>query len=62
MANYKSLYLKEGFDGKSSLWDDASNNGISYYKGVWVFYMLRDQLGKDVFDKGLKLSSSQKNK
>jgi hypothetical protein len=54
MANYKALYFKGGFDGKSSLWDDASNNGISYYKGVWVFYMLRDQLGKDVFDKGLK--------
>jgi len=54
MANYKSLYFKGGFDSKSSLWDDASNNGISYYKGVWVFYMLRDQLSKAVFDKGLK--------
>ncbi|OWK72373.1 M1 family aminopeptidase [Pedobacter sp. AJM] len=54
MANYKSLYFKGGFDGKSSLWDDASNNGVSYYKGVWVLYMLRDQLGKAVFDKGLK--------
>ena len=54
MASYKSLYLKGGFDGKSSLWDDAANNGISYYKGVWVFYMLRDQRGKAVFDKGLK--------
>jgi len=53
MDNYKSLYLKGGFEGKSSLWDDASNNGISYYKGVWVFYMLRHQLGGDVFDKGL---------
>jgi len=54
MANYKSLYFKGGFDGKSSLWDDASNNGVSYYKGVWVFYMLRNQLGNSVFDKGLK--------
>ena len=54
MANYKSLYFKGGFDGKSSLWDDAANNGISYYKGVWVFYMLRAQLGRAVFDKGLK--------
>lgn len=54
MASYKSLYFKGGFDGKSSLWDDASNNGVSYYKGVWVLYMLRDQLGKAVFDKGLK--------
>lgn len=54
MANYKSLYFKGGFDGKSSLWDDASNNGVSYYKGVWVFYMLRKQMGSAVFDKGLK--------
>ncbi|MBD3903322.1 hypothetical protein NAL32_02605 [Chryseobacterium sp. Ch-15] len=54
MANYKAIYLNNGFDGKASLWADDSNGGVSYYKGVWVFYMLREQLGKDVFYKGLK--------
>ncbi|WP_027388515.1 M1 family aminopeptidase [Chryseobacterium gregarium] len=54
MANYKAIYLNNGFDGKTSLWVDESNGGVSYYKGVWVFYMLREQLGKDAFYKGLK--------
>jgi len=53
-ANYKTIYFNNGFDGKTSLWEDSGNSGISYYKGVWVFYMLRNQLGSATFDKGLK--------
>lgn len=54
LSNYRNIYFNNGYDTKVSLWDDISNGGVSYYKGVWVFYMLREQLGKDVFEKGLK--------
>lgn len=42
----KQNYLNGKFDGKSSLWDDYSNSGVSYAKGSWLFYILAHQLGK----------------
>ena len=54
MADHKAIYFKNDFDNKTSLWADESNGGVSYYKGVWVFYMLREQLGKEIFYRGLK--------
>lgn len=39
-------YIKGKYNGNSSLWDDYSNSGVSYYKGSWLFYMLAHQLGK----------------
>lgn len=54
LASYKKIYFSEDYDTKVSLWDDVSNSGVSYYKGVWVFYMLEQLLGKDDFEKGLK--------
>lgn len=53
-AAYANIYFKEGFDGTASLWEDAGNGGVSYYKGLWLLYMLQEQLGKAVFEKGLK--------
>lgn len=54
LQNYRELYFKGDFDKNNSLWDDQSNGGVSYYKGVWVFYMLQEQLGKATLEKGLK--------
>lgn len=54
LTSYKNIYFSEGFDTKVSLWDDVSNDGVSYYKGVWVFYMLEQLLGKEDFENGLK--------
>jgi len=54
MLNYKSIYFRNGYDGKSSLALDNSNDGVSYYKGVWVFYMLREALGEKEFYNGMK--------
>lgn len=54
LASYKKIYFSEDYDTKVSLWDDVSNSGVSYYKGVWVFYMLEQLLGKEDFEKGLK--------
>ena len=45
----KQNYISRKFDGKSSLWDDNDNSGISYSKGSWLFYMLEHQLGKKNF-------------
>lgn len=54
LATYKKTYFSEDFDTKASLWEDVSNSGVSYYKGLWVFYMLEQLIGKDDFEKGLK--------
>lgn len=50
----KRNYLNGKFDGNKNLWDDYSNNGISYSKGAWVFYMLENQMGKEKFSVGIK--------
>lgn len=50
----KRNYLNGKFDGNKNLWDDYSNNGISYSKGAWVFYMLENQMGKEKFSAGIK--------
>lgn len=54
LQNYRDFYFKGDNDMNNSLWDDVSNEGVSYYKGVWVLYMLQKQLGKPAFEKGLK--------
>jgi len=43
----KQNYLKGGYEGEKSLWEDYSNSGVSYSKGAWLFYILENQLGKD---------------
>ena len=50
----KRNYLNGKFDGNKNLWDDYSNNGISYSKGAWLFYMLENQMVKDKFSVGIK--------
>lgn len=42
----KQNYLNGKFNGKSSLWEDYSNSGVSYAKGAWLFYILSHQLGE----------------
>lgn len=53
-ASQKQNYLDGKFEGNRSLWEDYNNNGVSYSKGAWVFYMLENQLGRE------KLSSAMK--
>jgi hypothetical protein len=50
----KRNYLNGEFDGHRNLWDDYSNNGISYSKGAWLFYLLENQLGSVRFSNGIK--------
>lgn len=45
----KQNYIQGHFDGQASLWEDYSNNGISYSKGAWLFYTIENQLGKEKF-------------
>ena len=49
----REAYLEGDYEGKISLWNDATNSGVSYYKGSWVFKILKDLLGEDVFEDGL---------
>ena len=53
-TNYRRFYNEGGFEGKQSILEDADNNGISYYKGAWIFKMLRDFIGEESFEKGMK--------
>lgn len=41
------------FDGKTSLANDKTNDGVSYFKGSWILKMARDRYGDDIFRKGL---------
>lgn len=50
----KEYYLEGDYEGKASLWEDNTNNGVSYSKGAWVLKILRDQLGERVFEQGFK--------
>ena len=50
----KEYYLESDYEGKTSLWEDNTNNGVSYSKGAWVLKILRDQLGERVFEQGFK--------
>lgn len=51
---WKKFYYKEKADSTISLWDDVANSGVSYTKGVWVFRVLNDLLGAEVFEKGMR--------
>ncbi|MCB1023151.1 MAG: hypothetical protein KDB79_02090, partial [Acidobacteria bacterium] len=56
---YFSVYKDGGFDGKISILEDTSNSGVSYYKGAWIFKMLRDFVGEEEFQKGMRRYISQ---
>jgi hypothetical protein len=56
----KNKYLNNGYNGKSSLWEDYSNNGISYSKGAWLFYMLEQQLGKEAIENTIRKLAQEK--
>lgn len=47
-------YERGGFEGKTSITADDANSGISYSKGAWILRMLRDDLGPEVFDRGVR--------
>ena len=53
-AAYKEQYFNNRCDGRISLWEDYGNDGVSYTKGMWLLYMLQDQLGALVFEDGIK--------
>ncbi|MCB0705190.1 MAG: hypothetical protein KDC34_07760 [Saprospiraceae bacterium] len=57
----KVRYLDGGYNGSSSLWNDYSNDGVSYSKGVWIFYMLEQLLGEKDFRQALRNFIQSKN-
>ncbi|MEO0557546.1 MAG: M1 family aminopeptidase [Bacteroidota bacterium] len=54
----RNRYFIRGFDGVKSLATDASNSGVSYHKGAWVFRVLEAEIGRDAFDQGLRTYAS----
>lgn len=50
----RNNYFAGNFEGRARLTDDLSNAGISYDKGAWVFRMLEETVGQDVFDAGFR--------
>jgi len=50
----RQAYDRGHFEGTTSILADDANNGISYSKGAWILRMLRDDLGPDVFDRGMR--------
>ena len=41
------------FDGKLAIVSDHGNDGVSYFKGGWIFAMLEDTLGTKAFDQAM---------
>lgn len=52
--NFRKDYEAEGFENRVSILGDVDNGGISYSKGLWIFKMLRDFVGEDSFEKGMR--------
>lgn len=50
----RQAYDRGGFEGTVSILTDHTNNGVSYSKGAWILRMLRDDLGSEVFDRGMR--------
>lgn len=50
----RQAYDRGGFEGTVSILTDHTNNGVSYSKGAWILRMLRDDLGPEVFDRGMR--------
>ncbi len=50
----RTVYERNGFDGKESLIGDLANGGVSYYKGAWVLRMLEQVMGREAFDRGMR--------
>ncbi|MEM6327411.1 MAG: M1 family aminopeptidase [Bacteroidota bacterium] len=50
----RNNYFAGGFEGRTWLADDLSNEGVSYDKGAWVFRMLEEAVGQEVFDAGVR--------
>jgi hypothetical protein len=51
---YFNEYNKRDFEGKLSILEDTNNQGISYYKGAWIFRMLRDFVSQKDFQAGIR--------
>lgn len=49
----KQNYFEGNFNGTSSLAEDYGNNGVSYCKGAWLFYIIEDQIGKQNLRKAM---------
>lgn len=47
-------YEQAGFEGSQSILLDETNGGIAYSKGSWILRMLCDDLGAQVFDRGMR--------
>jgi hypothetical protein len=54
-ASQRANYLNGGYEGKISLNNDYSNNGASYGKGAWIFYMIEKQLGSARFEAAMRM-------
>jgi aminopeptidase N len=55
---YETAKVLEGLDQKGqgeALLDPAAGSLTFYEKGAWALFVLRDQLGEEVFDRGIQL-------
>ncbi len=50
----RTLYDRGGFDGVASILADDANSGVSYAKGAWILRMLRDDVGAEAFERGMR--------
>ncbi len=50
----RQAYERGDFDGVTGILADDTNNGVSYSKGAWILRMLRDDLGSEAFDRGMR--------
>lgn len=50
----RKYYYEFKLDSTVSLWNDVNNSGVSYSKGMWLFRVLNELLGAEVFEKGMR--------
>jgi len=50
----RNNYFTGGFEGHAAILKDPSNGGVAYSKGAWILRMLRDAIGNEAFEKGIR--------
>jgi aminopeptidase N len=50
-----NYYVLGGHDGVRSIVGNPDNGSIHYVKGAWIFHMLEETLGHQVFDEGMRI-------
>lgn len=53
-ASQRNNYFTGGFEGRETILNDPNNDGIAYAKGAWILHMLRDAIGSEAFESGMR--------